>query len=145
VPLQFKVGFHHALNEGAGEELRSDPELLLVHFHRIDYELTRERHRAFAKQKWNEQEKRLLLSDHQLITGDEEEVHAGVEDTGDGEVHAGVEEAETGLAGDATPAAKVVGGKAAFDEWYYNGGGATRGNSFSGGFRPIDPAIRATL
>jgi hypothetical protein len=62
--INYELGFHGARGYA---DLLPDSKLLLVHFHRIDYTLTKQRHAAFAKYAWNEHEKRLLLSDHQLI------------------------------------------------------------------------------
>jgi hypothetical protein len=63
VPLNYSFGFHRVL----GVNFTPDEDLVLVHFHRIDYELTRKRHKAFSKMKWNTLEKAAGMSSYQLI------------------------------------------------------------------------------
>lgn len=52
VPLQWTPGFH----ECRGLKQEPDPNLYLIHLHRMDYELCRERHRARAVAAWNERD-----------------------------------------------------------------------------------------
>jgi hypothetical protein len=63
VPLNYSFGFHRVL----GSDFTPDEDLVLVHFHRIDYELTRSRHKAFSKMKWNTLEKAAGMSSYQMI------------------------------------------------------------------------------
>ena len=51
VPLSWSLGFHGHANVA---EVQPDPNLLLVHLHRIDYDLCLARHRATAARHWNE-------------------------------------------------------------------------------------------
>jgi hypothetical protein len=52
VPLQWTPGFH----ECRGLKQEPDPNLYLIHLHRMDYELCRARHRARAVVAWNERD-----------------------------------------------------------------------------------------
>jgi hypothetical protein len=51
IPLRWSDGFHHEYN---APDDPPDPELLLVHLHRVDYEMSLARHRAAAARDWNE-------------------------------------------------------------------------------------------
>jgi hypothetical protein len=51
IPLHWSVGFHHELN---APDDPPDPELVLVHLHRADFDVCLARHRAAAARTWNE-------------------------------------------------------------------------------------------
>ena len=51
IPLRWSDGFHH---EYSAPDDAPDPELLLVHLHRIDYDRCLARHQASAVRDWNE-------------------------------------------------------------------------------------------
>jgi hypothetical protein len=51
VPLSWGRGFH---KNRVHVELEPDPELLLIHLHRVDYDYCLDRHRANAAMDWNE-------------------------------------------------------------------------------------------
>jgi hypothetical protein len=50
VPLRWSDGFHH---ENNAPDDPPDPDLMLVHLHRVDYDWCLERHRASAARDWN--------------------------------------------------------------------------------------------
>jgi hypothetical protein len=50
VPLSWSLGFHEA---PGFPDLRPDPNLFLVHLHRIDYATCVARHRQTAARNWN--------------------------------------------------------------------------------------------
>jgi hypothetical protein len=49
-PMTWLPGFHHR----ADGQLNYDPELRLIHLHRMDFEICRDRHRIRAERAWNE-------------------------------------------------------------------------------------------
>jgi hypothetical protein len=51
IPLRWSDGFHH---EYSAPDDAPDPELLLVHLHRVDYDFSLARHRAAVERDWNE-------------------------------------------------------------------------------------------
>lgn len=51
IPLRWSEGFHHEFN---APDDAPDPELLLVHLHRIDYDRCLARHQASVARDWNE-------------------------------------------------------------------------------------------
>ena len=51
VPLSWALGFHE---DPSLPDLRADPNLLLVHLHRIDYDSCLAHHRSTAARRWNE-------------------------------------------------------------------------------------------
>lgn len=52
VPLQWKPGFHRVLDG----RMHPDPDLYLIHLHRMDYELCLDRHRDWRTRAWNERD-----------------------------------------------------------------------------------------
>jgi hypothetical protein len=50
VPLRWSDGFHH---EHTAPDDPPDPDLMLVHLHRVDYDWCLDRHRASAARDWN--------------------------------------------------------------------------------------------
>ena len=69
VPLRWNVGFHGEFNAPMA---RPDPELLLVHLHRADFESCLERHRAAASRPWPEGDLRWNLGWHQRVVETDE-------------------------------------------------------------------------
>jgi hypothetical protein len=65
VPLRWSVGFHEEFN---APDDSPDPELLLVHLHRADYDTCLARHRASVARTWNEADLRNGLGWQQRIT-----------------------------------------------------------------------------
>jgi hypothetical protein len=51
VPLAWHVGFHEVMN---AEPVSPDPDLYLLHLHRVDFECCRARHEAAARRTWSE-------------------------------------------------------------------------------------------
>lgn len=51
IPLRWSDGFHHEYN---ASDDPPDPELLLVHLHRVDHDICLARHQASAARDWNE-------------------------------------------------------------------------------------------
>jgi len=69
VPMSWSLGFHEA---PGFPDLRPDPNLFLVHLHRIDYGTCVARHRATVARNWNEYDLRTGLGRHnRLVEGDE--------------------------------------------------------------------------
>lgn len=64
VPLRWSVGFHRELTAPG---VQPDPELLLVHLHRADFDSCLERHRAAADRPWPEGDLRWNLGWHQRV------------------------------------------------------------------------------
>jgi hypothetical protein len=68
VPMRWKPGFHRTL-DGA---MRPDPDLYLIHLHRMDYEICLARHRDRRGRAWNDHDVSEGWASHNRITGDEE-------------------------------------------------------------------------
>ena len=69
VPLAWNVGLHQEFNVPSAAP---DPDLLLIHLHRVDYESCLERHRSNASRDWPEDDLAFNLSWHQrVVEGDE--------------------------------------------------------------------------
>jgi hypothetical protein len=49
-PMTWKPGFHHR----ADDDFSLDPDLRLIHLHRMDYDICRERHRLREERAWNQ-------------------------------------------------------------------------------------------
>lgn len=64
VPLEWGPGFHIR----ADLHFELDPDLRLIHLHRLDYELCRERHRRRSRRGWAERDRREGWGAHQFIT-----------------------------------------------------------------------------
>jgi hypothetical protein len=64
VPLRWGVGFHREFNV---PEAEPDPDLYLVHLHRVDYEDCLERHREAAGGRWSEEDLKFNLSWHRRV------------------------------------------------------------------------------
>ncbi len=52
--MSWKPGFH----KKADEEFNYDPDLRLIHLHRMDFEVCRERHRLRSRREWNDRDLR---------------------------------------------------------------------------------------
>ena len=66
VPMEWVPGFHRS----SDYEMRPDPDLYLIHLHRMDYEICLERHRFRAGRAWNERDVELGWAGHNRITDD---------------------------------------------------------------------------
>jgi hypothetical protein len=69
IPLRWSDGFHHEYN---APDDPPDPELLLVHLHRIDHDTCLERHRLSAARDWSEADVLQGAGAHNRITEPEE-------------------------------------------------------------------------
>jgi hypothetical protein len=69
IPLSWSVGFHDEYNAPAVEP---DPDLYLIHLHRVDYDYCLERHRRSAERRWSESDLRFNLSWHKRIAEPDE-------------------------------------------------------------------------
>lgn len=69
VPVRWCAGFHHLLGQ---EEQAPDPDLMLIHLHRVDYEYTRTRHLKRLQYNWSEESLAKGLGWHNRIGGGEE-------------------------------------------------------------------------
>jgi hypothetical protein len=68
VPMSWKPGFH----EREDEEIALDPDLFMIHLHRMDYEICRERHRIREQRAWDQQDLDERWATHNRITADAE-------------------------------------------------------------------------
>ena len=68
VPMRWRPGFHGREDHG----FNPDPDLRLIHLHRMDYELCRERHRTRRRRAWAEDDVRLRWASHNRLTEDAE-------------------------------------------------------------------------
>ena len=69
IPLRWNVGFHDEYNAPPDPP---DPELLLLHLHRVDYQLCLDRHRASTARRWSEEDLRWNLGWQQRVVDPEE-------------------------------------------------------------------------
>ena len=67
-PAEWVPGFHRRVDF----HFRGDPDLRLVHLHRIDYDLCRERHRRWADRQWRSHDLDEGLGAHNRISGGDE-------------------------------------------------------------------------
>ncbi len=67
VPVEWKPGFH-GREDG---RWNLDPDLRLIHLHRIDYEICRERHRTRTRRRWNRADLDADWARHNLLTDGE--------------------------------------------------------------------------
>lgn len=68
VPMHWKPGFHRIVDG----QMRPDPDLYLIHLHRMDYEICQARHRYRQRRAWNEHDLSLGWASHNLITEEKE-------------------------------------------------------------------------
>jgi Glycosyl transferase family 2 len=78
VPMQWRMGFHGR----ADFEFNFDPDLRLVHLHRVDYELCRARHRLRSERAWHPRDVEQAFGTHNRITADEQFERWFYEDSG---------------------------------------------------------------
>jgi hypothetical protein len=67
-PLSWKPGFHSR----ADERWNLDPDLMLIHLHRVDHDICRARHRAWSDWAWSDQDLSRGWAAHNRITEDAE-------------------------------------------------------------------------
>ena len=63
-PMNWKPGFHRT-EDG---RMRPDPDLHMIHLHRMDYEICLERHRGRERRSWNDHDVALGWAEHNRIT-----------------------------------------------------------------------------
>ncbi len=68
VPVDWKPGFHGREDE----RWNLDPDLRLIHLHRVDLEICRERHRTRRRRRWNDADLDSDWAAHNLLTEGEE-------------------------------------------------------------------------
>lgn len=68
VPMTWRPGFHGRVDF----QFRPDPDLRLIHLHRMDYDLCRQRHRTRRRRAWAETDKRRRWALHNRIVEDED-------------------------------------------------------------------------
>lgn len=67
VPMSWKPGFH----KRADEAFEWDPDLVLVHLHRVDYEICKQRHRIRSRRPWAEPDQAQAMASHnKLVEGE---------------------------------------------------------------------------
>ena len=71
-PLAYCYGFHALCCSSDCPTAVEDLALLLIHLHRVDYNMTRRRHQQRAKQKWNASDLAKGYSKHQLAVDGQE-------------------------------------------------------------------------
>jgi Glycosyl transferase family 2 len=69
IPLSWNIGFHQEFN---APDIAPDPELFLVHLHRVDYEYCLDRHRAVTAREWYEGDRRFDLGWHYRVVEPDE-------------------------------------------------------------------------
>jgi hypothetical protein len=69
IPLSWNVGIHIEFNAPSAQP---DPDLCLIHLHRIDYEYCLARHQDNVSREWPEEDLKFNLSWHQRVTDPEE-------------------------------------------------------------------------
>jgi hypothetical protein len=67
-PLHWRPGFHRTTDG----QMRSDPDLYLIHLHRMDYEICLARHRHRQTRTWNARDVALGWASHNRIVDEEE-------------------------------------------------------------------------
>jgi hypothetical protein len=69
IPLSWQYGFHDELN---APFVKPDPDLYLVHLHRVDYDCCLARHRAVTERNWYEPDRQRNLGRHYRVVDPEE-------------------------------------------------------------------------
>jgi hypothetical protein len=67
-PLRWRPGFHRTMDG----QMRSDPDLYLIHLHRMDYEICLARHRHRKTRAWNEHDVSMGWASHNRIVDQDE-------------------------------------------------------------------------
>lgn len=67
VPMDWKPGFHGR----ADNQTNADPDLLLVHLHRMDFELCRQRHLVRTNKRWADEDAHRRWASHNQVIGDD--------------------------------------------------------------------------
>jgi Glycosyl transferase family 2 len=68
VPMTWRPGLHGRQDF----QFKPDPDLRLIHLHRLDYDVCLQRHRTRERRRWEEHDMREGWAAHNLITGDAE-------------------------------------------------------------------------
>jgi len=68
VPLRWQPGFHRTTDG----RTRLDPDLYLIHLHRLDYRVCQERHRRWAARPWEPKDLKQDWGTHNRVVEDEE-------------------------------------------------------------------------
>ena len=68
VPLRWQPGFHRTSDGRA----RLDPDLYLIHLHRLDYQICQARHRRWAARRWEAKDLERDWGTHNRVVEDEE-------------------------------------------------------------------------
>lgn len=68
VPMRWKPGFHRTIDG----EMRPDPDLYMIHLHRMDYEICLARHRHRQTRAWNDYDLSVGWASHNRITDEQE-------------------------------------------------------------------------
>lgn len=63
------LGWEPGLHTRSGRRMHLDPDLILVHLHRMDYEICRARHRHRDQRAWNSRDVTAGWAKHNLLTG----------------------------------------------------------------------------
>ena len=66
VPLRWRPGFHGL----ADYQFNLDPDLRLIHLHRMDFEICKARHRRWTDKPWNQNDLRAGWGIHNRVTAD---------------------------------------------------------------------------
>lgn len=69
IPLSWHYGFHDEFNAAS---VKPDPELYLVHLHRVDYDYCLERHRAVTARPWYREDRKRDLGRHYRVVEPDE-------------------------------------------------------------------------
>lgn len=69
IPLSWNVGFHE---EFSAPTAAPDPDLYLLHLHRVDYDYCLARHQKAASGNWNEEDLQFNLTWHQRVVDPDE-------------------------------------------------------------------------
>jgi Glycosyl transferase family 2 len=88
VPMSWRPGLHGR----ADHRVNLDPDLRLIHLHRMDYELCLERHRSRAHRPWADEDESRGWARHNQVTDDEEFARWFYEDSCFGFIEIRVEE-----------------------------------------------------
>jgi hypothetical protein len=67
-PLRWQPGFHRALDA----PMRLDPDLYLIHLHRLDYDVCQARHRRWAARTWEQRDLEKGWGTHNRVVEDSE-------------------------------------------------------------------------